>query len=237
MKKILLGLFLIAFISVDAQIETGKIFAGGALGINSSGSSRENISGSTTTETLGVSNFGFKIIPQIGYMITDQIGAGMGLGYDFKKVTTPDFFDNGTDQFNQVETTNSFVISPFARYYKNITDKFYLYGNFSIPILLSNDSKLMWNDNNDGTTDYDGTIKSSTFGIGLGLGANYFVSNNIALEAKFNLFNINYVSVKKTNTDKNGDGNVDNTSGFNFGLDTGNIFNTGNISIGIQIFL
>lgn len=237
MKKVLLGLIILAALGVNAQIETGKIFVGGSLGISSSGSSNENINGATTVETEGNSRFGFNILPQAGYMLTEQIGVGLGIGYGIDKLTRPDFFDNGTDQFDQIEKTGSFIISPFARYYKNVTDKFYLYGNFAIPIRMSNNSYLIWNDNFDGTVDYDGTNKSSSFGVSLGLGADYFITDNIALEANFNLFGVNYYSYKTTSTDVNGDGNVDKSSGFNFGFDTANVFNTGNISIGIKVFL
>lgn len=234
MKRVLLGLFVIATLSVSAQIETGKIFVGGSIGINSTGSSVENIAGGTTTETEGVSSFGFSILPQAGYMLTDQIGVGLGIGYGFNKTTTP----NGVaGQYEQVDKDGSFVISPFTRYFKSVTEKFYLYVNFAVPIRTTNTSYLVLNANGDGTEDYDGTLKSSNFGVSLGLGADYFVSDNIALEANFNLFGINYYSYKKTDTNTNGDGNINKNSGFNFGFDTANVFNTGNISVGVKIFL
>jgi len=236
MKKILFVLFLFAVTSVNAQIETGKIFVGGRLGISSSSSKNENINGNTTTVTNGVSRSGFSLVPEAGYMITDQIGAGLGIGYDFNKTTTPNFFNNNGNSFDQVEKANTFIISPFARYYKEVADKFYLYGNFAIPIRITNNSSLMWNNDHTGTVDYDGVSKISTFGIALGLGANYFVSDNIALEANFNLFNINYYHIKTTNTANNGDGNIDTNSGFNFNLNSNNLFNLGNFNVGIRVF-
>ncbi len=236
MKKTLLGLFIIATVAVNAQVESGKIFIGGSFGITSTGSSNENINDNTTTITEGVSQFGYNILPQAGYMLTDEFGVGLGIGYMFLKITTPDFFDNGTDQFDQVEKNGTFAVMPFARYYKGIADKFLLYGQFSIPMGFTNYSRLMLNDNNDGTVDYDGIKKSSYFGIDLGLGANYFVTDNIALEANFNLFGFNYTSTKNTNTDDNGDGNINKNSKFQLKFDSNNIFNTGNIMVGIKVF-
>jgi opacity protein-like surface antigen len=101
---------------------------------------------------------------------------------------------------------------------------------------FTNYSRLTWNDNNDGVIDYDGIRKGSSFGIDLGLGANYFVTDNIALEANFNLFGFNYTSTKNTNTDDNGDGNIDKNSNFQLIFDSNNIFNTGNIMVGIKVF-
>ncbi len=236
MKKVLMGLFVIATVAVNAQIETGQVFVGGSFGFGTSGSSNENIVGGTSTLTDGTSTFSFNILPQVGYMITDNFGAGLGMGYNFLKITTPDFFDNGANQYDQVDKYGTFVIMPFARYYKGIADKFFLFGEFSIPIGFGNYSSLMWNDNRTGTVDYDGIRKALYFGIDLSLGANYFITDNIALEANFGLFGMNYSSTKQTNTDNDGDGNIDKISGFNLDFDTNNIFNTGNISVGIKIF-
>jgi hypothetical protein len=238
MKRVLIVLFIFAATSANAQIETGNFFIGGTLGISSSGSSNENINGNTTTTTDGISHFGFNIIPEAGYMVTDQIGVGVGLGYEFNKTTTPDFFNNPItgNSFEQIEKANTFIISPFARYYYKATDKFYLYGNFAIPIRITNNSSLMWNNNLDGTVDYNGTSKNSSFGINLKLGANYFVTDNVALEARFNVFGMNYYNIKSTNTDNNGDGDIKTVSGFNFNVSSYNAFNLGNFSVGIRVF-
>ena len=242
MKKILLGALIIAGMAVNAQITSGQLFVGGSIGFSTQGSSDEKTTGSTTTKTTtttdGVSRFSYNIMPQVGFMITENIGAGLGIGYDFEKTTTPDGLSNatGTDKFEQVEKTGTFAIAPFARYYKGVTEKFYLYGELSVPFAMSNTKKLMMNEDKDGTTDDDGVFKSSEFGVGLGLGANYFVSSNIALEVKFNLFNISYTSIKRTEEDKDGNGKVEKNSYFNMGFDTDKVFKTGNLSVGVKFF-
>ncbi len=251
MRKILLGLLVVFAVTANAQneekslitesgnakIQKGKIFVGGMLGFNTSGGSTSTINGGTTTETEGVSTFGFRLIPQAAFMITDNIGAGMGLGYNYSKTTTPDFFDNGNAQFEQVETAGTFIISPFARYYKGLGDKFYLFGELTIPIGLSNNKQLMWNDQFDGTTDYDGEISSTYIGVDLGLGANYFVSDNVALELMFNIFGANYTSNKNTDLDDNGDGTIRKTSSFGLNADSNNLLNFSSLTIGIKVFL
>ncbi|MEN8119208.1 MAG: hypothetical protein ABFS35_02630 [Bacteroidota bacterium] len=251
MRKLLIGLFVVFAIGANAQteegnvqIETGnahitkgKIFVGGALGFNTSGGSASRINGGTTTETEGVSTFGFRIIPKLGYMVTENIGVGIGIGYDYSKTITPDFFDNGFAQFEQVEKAGTLVASPFARYYKSLADKFYLFGELSLPVRFASEKELMWNATFDGTTDYDGEISSMSFGANLGLGANYFVSDKVALEARFNIFGINYISTKYTNLDSNGDGSITKYSGFGMNANSDNLLNFSSLAIGIKVFL
>jgi hypothetical protein len=236
MKKIMLGLFMLSVMIVNAQVETGKIFVGGSFGFSTTGGSDENTIGNTTIKTDVVSKSSFSILPQVGYMVNGNIGVGLGLGYKNKKTVTPDGINGPIEDYEQVEKSNSFVVSPFARYYKGVGDKLYLYSEFAIPIEIENNSRLMLNDNFDGTVDYDGVDKTTIFGFRLGLGADYFVSNNIALEANFKLFGLDYLFNKDTKTNNNGNGTITKRSYFRFDLDSDNIFNTGNISIGVKVF-
>ncbi len=238
MKKVFLGLFVIAAMSVNAQIEQGSLFFGGNLGFGTTGGSTDNISSGTTTSVDNSSTFRFSLIPQAGYMVTENIGAGLGIGYSFNKTTTPNGIVGGTDPYDQITKTGTFVIAPFARYYKGVSDKFYLYGEFGLPIRMGSTSDLKLNDKGDGTVDNDVVDKYSSFGFNLSLGADYFVTNNIALEAGINLFGMNYNSTTSTYTDKDGkNGQISHDSSFNFDFDSANVFNTGNISVGIKIFM
>ena len=238
MKKILLGALIIAGMAVNAQITSGQLFTGGAFSLKTTGGTTDNIVTGTTTTKDNASSFTFKLIPQVGFMITENIGAGLGIGYQYYSRTTPNAIPGtGTDIYDQVEKTGTFIINPFVRYYKSVTEKFYIFGEASLPIAMVNYSSLKLNDNGDGTVDDDRITKGSGFGLGLALGANYFVTDNIALEAGFNLFGISYTHTKTTNTDKDEkNGDIKTSSSFNFDLDTDAIFNTGNISVGVKFF-
>ncbi len=238
MKKLVLGLFVIAAMSANAQIESGKLFVGGSVGFGNTGGSSDNISGGTTSTTENTKTMSFNLIPRIGFMVTENIGAGLGIGYSFYKTTTPNGLGSGTQVFDQIEKDGAFIISPFVRYYKSVSDKFYLFGQFSLPIRMGSHHELKLNDKADGVEDNDNIDKYSSFGFGLALGADYFISDNIALEAGFNLFNISYNSSTRTYTDKDGkNGAVNHSSSFNFDFDTSNVFNTSSISVGIKIFI
>lgn len=237
MKKLILGLFVVLAFGVDAQIERGKLFVGGSVGFNTSGGSTESVVGNTTTEVDDVSALGFHIIPRIGYMLTQNIGAGLGVGYNFTNMTTPDAFDNGTDLFDQVTKNGIFSVSPFARYYKNVAEKFYLFGELDFPVGIGSQKELMWNENMDGVVDSDVKNSSMSYGFGLGLGANYFVSDNIALEAGFNILGMHYSTYKTTEEQANGDKVTDIDSYFILDFDTNNLINVSFLTIGVKIFL
>jgi len=237
MKKILFVLIVFAALSANAQIGGGLIFLSGSLGLNSSGSSNIHTNGGTTVANEGVSVLGFEFSPKAGYMLTKNIGAGLGISYDFMKTTTPDDFDNGTDLFDQVEKDGMFALAPFGRYYMGLSEKFYLYGELSFPIGFGNHKELMWNNDQTNVIDSDIKYNSQSIGTALGFGANYFLNNKIALEARFNALGLYIYSAKTTVEQANGDKNEIKNSGVDFGLDTGNLLDISNLTIGFTIFI
>lgn len=236
MKKILLGLFVVLVLGANAQIEKGNIFVGGSFGLSTSGGSEITIIGGTTTEVDETSYFGFSIIPQVGYMITEKIGTGIGVGYDYTKTTVPDFFDNGTDLFDQIFNNGTILISPFARYYKNVSEKLYFFGELNFPVEIESQKSLMWNANFDGVVDNDVSYSSLSYGFGLGLGAHYFVSNNVALEVNFNLLDMGFTNYKSTIEEPNGDKEIYKDSFFYLNFDTNDLINIGTLQFGVKIF-
>lgn len=241
MKKVLLVVLVALAVSLNAQIESGKLLLGGSLGINSNSGTSEVIASGTTTSVDDPASFSFSIMPQGAFMLTENIGVGLGIGFSSTKTTTPNVIvDNAGDQFDQIQRSSSFVIAPFARYYKNVTEKFYLFGELGLPIRTGKTKQLRQSTNDDGlgTEDDDSVNKTFNLGFNLSLGANYFIRENIALEASFGLFGINYNSGKSTFTDKDGkNGVIDKNSSFNFGFNTDNVFNTGAIAVGIKVFI
>ena len=247
MKKITLIMFAIVFsFAASAQIQQGQLIIGGSFGFGTSGGSTENIVAGVSTTVDNNKVMTFNIIPSVGYMLTENIALGLGVGYDFQKTTVFNAFTDPTDAtntFDNVIKQGTFALNPFFRYYKPVSEKFYIYGEFAIPIGMMSTKELEMdiNDNTgaaDGTKDSEAINKTIAMGPQIGLGVNYFISPMIALEANFNLLGFTYASNKITQTDKEGkNGTIQKTSSMNLDFDTDNVFNTGNISVGIKFFL
>lgn len=237
MKNIIIACFVFIGFGLNAQVSDGKIFISGSLGMNSSDGSVVTVIGGTTLTYDGVSVIGFDVMPKVGMMLTENFGAGLGLGYSFTKTRIPDFFDNGADLFEQVEKDWTYTIAPFVRYYESIFDNFYLFGELNIPIAFGDHKELMWNETNDGVVDSDTKVNSSLVGVQFGIGLNYFVGDKMALEAGFNIFGINYYKTSVTEEFADGDKVTLNDSGFNFNFDTKNLLDLSSFTLGIIIFI
>ncbi len=229
MKKVLFFAILLStsFI-MNAQIEAGKIFAGGEIGLSTFGGSTESsitAGGSTTTTTTDKpSDFSFKLLPQAGFMLNDNLGIGAGLGYDYYKSTWIESHGGGDREM--YSKTGKLVFEPFARYYKNTGEKAFAFGEFALPLQFGSRNSNSW-DNSKGALVEDDPTKISSFGIKLSLGFNYFLNDRCALEAKWaGLF-------WNTETEKQeGDGysSKDKSNSFGLGLDPSAI------SLGLRFF-
>ncbi|MDH6353732.1 hypothetical protein M2132_000049 [Dysgonomonas sp. PH5-45] len=78
MKKLFLTLALaLGVLTVNAQ-EVGQFWAGGSLGFSMKSIKIEN---EAITDTKSKSYTSFKFVPEIGYVITENLGVGVNLGY------------------------------------------------------------------------------------------------------------------------------------------------------------
>lgn len=153
MKKLMLTLA-VALIAMTATAQT-KFFAGGSLGY------------STTSHDGATKATSFKLLPEFGYVLNQNMAVGLEIGYDAKTTYHSE---------NYKETDGSFVFSPYFRY------TFFHFGNVS----LFGDAKFtykMTNDhtNNQGTTHDD---KGSLFGLYIQPGIAYSLNENFSLVAK-----------------------------------------------------
>ena len=223
MKKILLGLFAVAAITASAQISSGQLFVGGALSLGTSGGSTETVAGTTTTTVDAPSVFRFTFMPEVGYMLNENIAIGTGIGYGYQSVTTTTTTGAGAGAVTteSKSTDGVFVFAPFARYYKEVGEKFYGFGEFALPIGIGSGT----------TTVKSGTVtnevdKPSIFdmGVNLSVGINYFLSERFSLEAKWKF--LGYDMRKESLETTVGTGNTaittettDKTNNIHFGLD------------------
>lgn len=238
MKKYILSLLFIslAFIGKQTFAQVGQgLFVGGSLGLTSSSgkTTTTTTSGGTTTtvETDNPKNSSFSIMPRVGYFFTDNIGAGLMIGYTS---STTQSITNGTG--GSIITTTvkggTFTVGAFGRFTKQLGDSdFYVYGDLGFGIGSGN-SKVKVETKAGSTTttvETDGPKVSET-NITLSPGILFFPTKKIGLEASLgNIFG--YMATKETteNTtsgvttktvDKNSEIHVFNVSSlaFTFGL-------------------
>lgn len=138
MRKLLLVLLTIVTLNAYAQTDKGTIMAGGQISFST---------------TKNASNF--KLNPNFGYFVGDNLALGGNLNFDFAKQGTV--------------SANEFGIGPFVRYYFGKSD--------AKPFVVFNGDYLT-------QTIKTSTDKISTSGYGflLGLGFAAFLNRNVAVE-------------------------------------------------------
>ncbi|WP_353087327.1 outer membrane beta-barrel protein [Flavobacterium sp.] len=171
MKKIILSLAaVLAFSAANAQDKKESKGFGFSEGNIFVGGLVSYSSEKNDNGTTSVTTSGYEISPEVGYFLTDNFAltAGLSLGNT----------DNGTTK------TNTFGLNVGGRYYfLNMGERFKTYTNFGFGI---------GSDDNGGSP----ADKTNTFEIGGGLGINYFVTPNLAID--FRLANVISYSTEKT---------------------------------------
>ncbi len=151
---------------------------------------------STNDKNTETKTSGFNFNPKAGYFISDDLAIGLELGFGSNKAEVA-----GTE----VSKSSSVGIGAFARYYfLDLGARFKTYGEFG----------LGYNTENQKTP---GDYKINTLGVGAGLGINYFVTDNIAIN--FGLTNILSYSSSKGDWD-----GAEAENEFNFGFGQFNNF-------------
>ena len=101
MKKLLLGLIVLVGVSTSATAQdVGQIWVGGSVGFVSS---KPKGGDAATT---------YKILPEFGYVISDNLGLGVRLGYAHLEGSSAKL--NGVTIVG--DEANAFTVSPFVRY-------------------------------------------------------------------------------------------------------------------------
>ncbi|WP_313804593.1 outer membrane beta-barrel protein [Flavobacterium sp.] len=166
MKKIILSVAAVfAFGFANAQEEAkeagnggfakGDLFVSGSVGFNSA----------KMDEAKG-SNFYFK--PEAGYFLTENIALGLGLEVGTAK-------NEGIDTYSDSYKTNNFGAEVFGRYYFTPASQFSMFAQLGVGFGTAK------------TEAFEGAeeAKVNSFGVNAGLGLNYFVANNWALQANW----------------------------------------------------
>ena len=197
MKKLLLSLFAVSALALSSQAQTekGNIMLGGNVEFNTS-----------KAEGANKTDINFDVIPSVGYFVGNNFAVGTGIGYQFAKSYTQAV---GTVAGSSFKTT-AFVVSPFARYYKNITDQFKFFGQLSVPMAFGK--------SNVGDANGDNFVKVSkdtNIGAKLSPGFAFFPSKHFGIEFSVQGISYNDQTLKDNNDNKFG-GSKDFSIGANF---------------------
>ncbi|WP_062055614.1 outer membrane protein [Aquimarina longa] len=162
MKKLILtALAVVSFTFANAQEEATATtgFANGDIFISGSVGYSSSSTGEFKTNT-------FTFSPRAAYFATENIAIGAKLK-----------FNNETNKNGGNKAKNdSFGIGAFGRYYFTPASKFSIFAELGLDYRSSKRD-----DGNTATPD----VKSTGFGIAVGPGVSYFISNNFALEANW----------------------------------------------------
>lgn len=185
MKKVLLtavAVFSLTFVNAQEEKETtGAGFSKGDLFMSGA-------FGINSDKTGDNKSSGFVIEPKIGYFVTENIAIGGKLGFGSEKAE---------NALGDTQDEASLTAGVFGRYYFTPASQFSLFGEFGFDY-TSVDNKLA-------------EYKENEIGVGLGLGLNYFVSDNWSIEAS-------WAGLGYTTNDNGGDG-AEETTTFGLGAD------------------
>lgn len=207
--KLVITIALSAFtLTSIAQTEKGTFLLGGSISYASKTSKTESRSDRSK-------NHAYTISPKMGYFIENNFAIGTKLRFSRQKNRySANAFQNGSGQLvSQGTETNSYGISPFARYYVNITEQLKFYGEFEMSFEKAK-SKMLNPGGEFLIPDYKYTIYRPALSPGLVL----FPSKKWAIEFSFPLFSFE----SRDYSNASNGGQKTNTNAFNFGLSTFN---------------
>lgn len=192
--------------TASAQLEKGKLLIGGSIG-------------HFTMKNKGdYEKWKFKtqiIAPTIGYFINDHLAIGTTLRISHSK---------NTNQYYVTQQTN-YEISPFVRYYVDISTDFKFFGEFAV---AAGNGKIKGVNILDGVP-YPNISKTKNYGAYLAPGLAFLPAKRWSVNLQFNLLNYQRNQVK--NNYNPGSQTAVWTNNFNFG------FNTIGPSIGVNFHL
>jgi opacity protein-like surface antigen len=163
-RSVLALLLFLSSTVVFGQLEKGNIFIGGSSSIGFSTEKYTYTHSGTSTESSKSTNFGF--YPKVGYFLIDNLPVGLEMNVNFYK--------NKAINGDNESTSSDFTIGPFARYYfipqealKPMVEAYVGFG--------SSKDKSKY-------SSYTNESKSGVLKFGIGVGASYFVTDNVAFD-------------------------------------------------------
>jgi outer membrane protein len=159
MKKItLFAIAMFATLGAFAQFNKGRMLVGGSSEF-STNKNKEKDGNTTTTNSTQTS---FSLSPNFGYFVIDQLAVGASLGFGVDK-----WNDKSGGDFDN--STTSFQIAPFVRYYLPVG--VFFQGRFGVGT-----QKTKFDNDNFGERKYNNS------GLSLSAGYVIFLNDYVALE-------------------------------------------------------
>ncbi len=183
--KLLIILTILAAQTSYAQLGAGNLMVGGALEI----STNENQNS-------------FTLSPTGYYFISDQLAIGGTIGFGTFR-TNP-----GEDNYTR---ENRIGIIPSARYFWNLSEQVYVYGQGSLGLTFGSGKAFAGNTSTD-------TYNSTDFNIGLGTGLLYVISPKIGIDLGLNI--VRFVNNSRTNNNPFGEDQTTTNNSFRFGINS-----------------
>jgi opacity protein-like surface antigen len=158
MKKIILtAAAIFAFGFANAQESTDGGFSKGSMFLSGSVGFDSSKEGDFKENNVTFS-------PAFGYFVTENMALGGRLNVE-----------SGKQELGSAEAkTSAFGLEVFGRYYWTPASQFSLFGELAVGFGTDKDENA-----------FGAETKTNTFGINAGVGVNYFISNDWALEAKW----------------------------------------------------
>lgn len=170
MKKLILTLTILFSLMITANAQdVGKMWVGGSVGLSST-----KIKGADA-----VTNY--RIMPEFGYMLSENMGLGIALGYSHAQSQTE------VSETTVTLKTNTFFVNPFVRYN-------FLKGDIGG---LFVDGGIMYAHSK--VKDFD--TKGDMYGVGFRPGATINIAKNVTFLGKFGNLGYNHTKAGETKTD------------------------------------
>jgi hypothetical protein len=194
MKKLLVASAFALFGLTNAQttspapIAKGTTYLSGTLNFAASEDNNTNVKTNDLT-----------LVPTVGFFVADNFAVGLGVGYA-SSVTK-----NESTPITAKNTISAFVVEPFARKYWTLGEKFYFFGQLSVPLAFGTDKAeagVLSNKEN-----------FTSIGVSVKPGIEYFFNKNWTLEATIGDFGYSNFKYKNAKS-------IDN---YNFGLDLASV--------------
>ncbi|WEK70598.1 MAG: outer membrane beta-barrel protein [Candidatus Chryseobacterium colombiense] len=189
MKKLLLASAIALFGLSNAQIAQGTTYLSGTLNFAASEDNNTNVKTSD-----------LKLVPTVGYFVGTNLAVGVGVGY------ASNVRKNEGATPETKSTVSAVVVEPFVRKYWTLGDKFYFFGQLSVPMAFGTDKNEV--------SGFGSTKENfNSFGVSVKPGLDYFLNKNWTLEATIGDFGYSNFKYKNAKS-------VDN---YNFGLDLASV--------------
>ncbi|MBB6500023.1 outer membrane beta-barrel protein [Pedobacter cryoconitis] len=171
MKKILtMAALCVVALAAHAQTEKGKTIVGGTIGYSNTKFDYSDHIDETTKLTL---------LPSIGYFVKNNLALGLGIGYSNSRGNNS---SNLSGNMSARQNADNFQISPYARYYVNISEKFKFFSQLSIPVEWGN-SKIIYDNDLIGSPAIPmSKVNTSSIGVQVEPGLAYFPTKRIGIQ-------------------------------------------------------